>query len=164
MADILAFNLTQTSGVGAHAPRKMNSPDLSTRLKLMGVDVASFGDYFADVGSATPNPPGQVANPPGQVAIHPLQLSSRGPVKSLTYHDPFSATYKKYIFSADGSHLLGGMMIGDVGDYTKLVALCRKKKKLDVPPAQFILGSKKDDDGEELDDDAVICACHVSYC
>jgi nitrite reductase (NAD(P)H) len=30
MADILSFNLTQTA---AHAPRKMNSPDLSTKLK-----------------------------------------------------------------------------------------------------------------------------------
>jgi nitrite reductase (NAD(P)H) len=26
----------------------MNAPDLSTKLKLMGVDVASFGDFFAD--------------------------------------------------------------------------------------------------------------------
>ena len=42
MADILAFNLTQTAH---HAPRKMNDPDLSTKLKLMGVDVASFGDF-----------------------------------------------------------------------------------------------------------------------
>jgi hypothetical protein len=33
MADILAFNLTQTA---SHAPRKMNDPDLSTKLKLMG--------------------------------------------------------------------------------------------------------------------------------
>lgn len=30
MADILSFNLTQTEG---HAPRSMNSPDLSTKLK-----------------------------------------------------------------------------------------------------------------------------------
>ncbi|KAG6895364.1 hypothetical protein C0992_001654, partial [Termitomyces sp. T32_za158] len=64
MADILAFNLTQTT---SHAPRLMNAPDLSTKLKcvpfislsseyppnrilyrLMGVDVASFGDYFVD--------------------------------------------------------------------------------------------------------------------
>lgn len=40
MADILAFNLTQTqTDVGGFKPRKMNSPDLSTKLKLMGVDV-----------------------------------------------------------------------------------------------------------------------------
>jgi hypothetical protein len=30
MADILAFNLTQTD---SHAPRVMNAPDLSTKLK-----------------------------------------------------------------------------------------------------------------------------------
>ena len=61
MADILSFNLTQTE---SHSPRKMNSPDLSTKLKcvarfplnlhaelllrLKGVDAASFGDFFAD--------------------------------------------------------------------------------------------------------------------
>jgi nitrite reductase (NAD(P)H) len=66
MADILAFNLTQTvSTVGTFKPRQMNDPDLSTKLKLMGVDVsqplstvillgltfmqvASFGNFFAD--------------------------------------------------------------------------------------------------------------------
>lgn len=49
MADILAFNLCQTSTkLGTFKPRKMNNPDLSTKLKLMGVDVASFGDFFAD--------------------------------------------------------------------------------------------------------------------
>jgi nitrite reductase (NAD(P)H) len=49
MADILAFNLCQTSTtVGSFRPRKMNAPDLSTKLKLMGVDVASVGDFFAD--------------------------------------------------------------------------------------------------------------------
>lgn len=40
MADILSFNLTQTeSATGTFKPRKMNDPDLSTKLKLMGVDV-----------------------------------------------------------------------------------------------------------------------------
>ncbi|ELU36553.1 NADPH nitrite reductase [Rhizoctonia solani AG-1 IA] len=39
MADILSFNLTQTHN-GTHKPRKMNDPDLSTKLKLMGVDVS----------------------------------------------------------------------------------------------------------------------------
>ena len=46
---VLSFNLTQTNtSMGTHSPRKMNDPDLSTKLKLMGVDVASFGDFFAD--------------------------------------------------------------------------------------------------------------------
>ena len=45
MADVLAFNLTQAK---LHSPRVFHRPDLSTKLKLLGVNVASFGDYFAD--------------------------------------------------------------------------------------------------------------------
>ncbi|GFZ50204.1 Nitrite reductase [NAD(P)H] [Saitozyma sp. JCM 24511] len=170
MADILAFNLTQTEGTAAHVPRKMNTPDLSTRLKLMGVDVASFGDYFADVRAPKSSPvPANAPDPvaEGEVAINRTKPSrhrklEEEPVKCLTYHDPFSATYKKYIFTEDGQHLMGGMMIGDVGDFTKLVAITKKKKKLDVPPSQFILGAKKDgeENGDDLDDDTTICSCH----
>jgi len=45
MADVLSFNLTQAK---VHAYRKFKRPDLSTKLKLRGVEVASFGDFFAD--------------------------------------------------------------------------------------------------------------------
>ncbi|EGR45010.1 uncharacterized protein TRIREDRAFT_69210, partial [Trichoderma reesei QM6a] len=45
MADVLAFNLTEGPN---HSRREMQPPDISTKLKLMGVDVASFGDFFAD--------------------------------------------------------------------------------------------------------------------
>jgi nitrite reductase (NAD(P)H) len=113
----------------------MNNPDLSTRLKLMGVDVASFGDYFADVRTPknVSSPPADTAIAEGEVVIAQSKPSKHrkveldGPVKCLTYHDPFSATYKKYIFTQDGQHLVGGMMIGDVGDFTKLVAITKKK-------------------------------------
>ena len=73
-------------------------------------------------------------------------------------------SYKKYIFTADGSQLLGGIMIGDTGAFTKMVSLIKKKKKLTMPPSEFIIGAKKEgeDDGGDLDDDAVICSCHVS--
>lgn len=129
MADILAFNLTQTDG---HAPRKMNSPDLSTKLKLMGVDVASFGDYFADERAFK----AQQAEAAARAAEEALKTASNGeeqggvaiasfkpsrkrprsnrndPIKCLTYHDPISSTYRKYIFSVapDAVHLLGGIV------------------------------------------------------
>jgi nitrite reductase (NAD(P)H) len=45
MADVLAFNFTQAK---VHTARKFRRPDLSTKLKLLGVEVASFGDFFAD--------------------------------------------------------------------------------------------------------------------
>ncbi|KAM0788182.1 hypothetical protein ACM66B_001342 [Microbotryomycetes sp. NB124-2] len=171
MADILAFNLTQTKH---HAPRKMNSPDLSTKLKLMGVDVASFGDYFADermLKAAELREASQAPSVPDGVIIldnkpsrrkRGLRDTKNDPIRCLTYHDPFSSTYKKYIFSRDGTQLLGGIQIGDTKDFTKLVAITKKKKKLDVPPSEFIIGAKKDgeDDGADLDDDAQICSCH----
>lgn len=50
MADVLAFNLTQAK---AHAYRQFKRPDLSTKLKLLGVEVASFGDFFADRDGST---------------------------------------------------------------------------------------------------------------
>ncbi|EKM57614.1 uncharacterized protein PHACADRAFT_182112 [Phanerochaete carnosa HHB-10118-sp] len=236
MADILSFNLTQTAtAVGGFAPRKMNNPDLSTKLKLVGVDVASFGDYFADRRQAEDGPsprstaysvrkPAPATSAPlshdqrdpfkGKVwevkesAAEPVSAAptltvtapaddassvqngsgvdgkengevqrradasaprkrhghaaaTEGPVETLTYRDPFGGVYKKYIFSADGKYILGGMMVGDTNDYVKLLALVKKKKPLEVPPSQFIAGSGGgDDSGEDLDDDTQICSCH----
>lgn len=209
MADILSFNLTQTdTKSGTHKAREMNDPDLSTKLKLMGVDVASFGDFFADqraneaktkkethavrlASAATSAPIGMNgtnhANKPAE-AIRLLDEASRPgtpsleiaegvmqkrlhprappradePIKCLTYKDPFASVYKKYIFTADGKKLLGGMMIGDTSDFIKLVSIVKKKKQIDVEPHQFIIGQKSgEDDGADLDDDTVVCSCHV---
>ncbi|PNY24467.1 Nitrite reductase [Tolypocladium capitatum] len=52
MADVLAFILTQAK---LHSPRTFKRPDLSTKLKLLGVDVASFGDFFADRDGRQPS-------------------------------------------------------------------------------------------------------------
>ncbi|KAG1776329.1 hypothetical protein EV702DRAFT_1179952 [Suillus placidus] len=205
MADILSFNFTQVeTGLGSFKPRVMNMPDLSTKLKLMGVDVASFGDYFADKRSARGVLTSKVAvaepltrnkaekaidakptawqiSPSetnrssrvkeGEVAINTVttemkrgshQAALDGPIECLTYRDPFSFVYKKYIFTADGKYLLGGMMVGDTSDYVKLVSLVKKKKELEEPPSKFIIGSgsKGPDDGADLDDDTQICSCH----
>ena len=147
MADVLAFNLSEAK---LHSPRTFKRPDLSTKLKLLGVEVASFGDFFADrdgpqhlparrgstVSRAKPN--GDAPSPPA--------------VKALCYKDPFQAVYKKYLFTPDGKYLLGGMMIGDTKDYVKLVPMVKNQKALDVPPSQFILGVKSGDDegGDDL--------------
>ncbi|KAJ3475533.1 hypothetical protein NLI96_g11777 [Meripilus lineatus] len=177
MADILAFNMTQlTTAVGDFKPRQMNTPDLSTKLKLMGVDVASFGDFFAEKRQQSKKVTTETristhdsgAAPKHNDASSPRKRhglsneASEGPVETLTYRDPFAGVYKKYIFSPDGKHLLGGMMVGDTGDYIKLVSLVKKKKSLEVPPSQFILGARKggDEDINELDDDTQICSCH----
>ncbi|KFY20612.1 hypothetical protein V491_03577 [Pseudogymnoascus sp. VKM F-3775] len=160
MADVLSFNLTNPD----EAPKGFDRPDLSTKLKLLGVNVASFGDFFADRdgprflpgrrapkiktvedGTKSPTPP------------------TKGPlVKALTYKDPFSAVYKKYLFTMDGKYLLGGMMIGDTNDYVKLNQMVKSQKELDVPPSQFILGTQNggEENADDLDDDTQICSCH----
>ena len=127
MADIVAFNLCGGN-------KQFAGADLSTKLKLMGVDVASFGDYEA---------PPECARP-------------------LTYDDPFSGQYKKLLFSNDGTRLLGGVLVGDASDYGTLLSLCKGGKPLPMSPSELIVGKK--DGGamglESLDDDSQICSCN----
>ncbi|KAL7802177.1 putative nitrite reductase [Trichoderma aethiopicum] len=161
MAEVLAFNLTEGP---YHSMREMKSPNISTKLKLMGVDVASFGDFFADQG--------KISKPlPGATSAHAARKAQTTPltpedikkkVKALTYRDPFSDVYKKYIFTTDGKYILGGMMVGDVKDYVKLVALCNTGKPIEKPPSEFIIGAEKDgeEEGDDLPHDAQVCSCH----
>ena len=111
MADILSFNFTQTNtSAGSFKPRVMNDPDLSTKLKLMGVDVASFGDFFADKRmkdriQETRSKRTELGNiltpveetPKIKKRVHRTADERReDPIKCLTYKDPFSSVYKKY--------------------------------------------------------------------
>jgi nitrite reductase (NAD(P)H) len=161
MAEVLSFNLTQAK---VHSYRKFKRPDLSTKLKLLGVEVASFGDFFADRDGPKHLPIRAGRKKEG--SLDALRKLTDGPapppVKALTYKDPFQAVYKKYLFTVDGKYLLGGMMIGDTKDYVKLVPMVKNQKLLDVPPSQFILGASKegDDGGDDLEDDTQICSCH----
>lgn len=164
MADILAFNLTQAKD---HKVREFKAPDLSTKLKLMGVDVASFGDFFAD-RDGPKSPPTSKRGKKSSICIRGGGASAtteevnRIPVKALQYKDPFAAVYKKYIFTTDGKYLLGGMIVGDTKDYIKLVGIVKGGKPLEIPPSELILGAKteSEDDIANLDDDAQICSCH----
>jgi NAD(P)H-dependent nitrite reductase large subunit len=132
MADVVAKNLTNEDKSSKQAVFRGN--DMSTKLKLMGVYVASFGDVFPDTSLKT---------------------------QPLTYRDPFKNVYKKYIFSKDGKHLLGGIMVGDTNDYVKLLAYVRSGKKLDREPSELILGvqSGEAEGAESLPDDTQICSC-----
>ncbi|KAK5113696.1 hypothetical protein LTR62_003323 [Meristemomyces frigidus] len=161
MADVLAFNLTQAK---SHSARQFKSPDLSTKLKLLGVEVASFGDFFADRDGPKDLPKQRPSKKEDAADMKMKSLTDGpppSPVKALTYKDPFQQIYKKYLFTTDGKYLLGGMMIGDTKDYVKLVPMVKNKKQLAVPPSELILGaSKGEDDGDDLEDDTQICSCH----
>jgi nitrite reductase (NADH) large subunit len=128
MAEIVAANLTG-------ADRKFAGTDLSTKLKLMGVDVASFGKYEASPEEATP----------------------------LSFEDPFNGIYKKLLFSKDGTRLLGGMLVGDAADYGRLSMLAKGDMALPCQPHELIVGSSGSAPAVGLDampDSAQVCSCN----
>ena len=129
MAEIVATNLT-----GGDA--RFQGADLSTKLKLMGVDVASFGDYEAGAETARP----------------------------LTWEDPFDGVYKKLLFSPDGTRLLGGVLVGDAGDYGTLSVLAKSGEPLPCRPNALILGSSGGAGAlvgvDAMADSAQICSCN----
>jgi NAD(P)H-dependent nitrite reductase large subunit/NAD(P)H-dependent nitrite reductase small subunit len=127
MAEIVAANLTG-------GDRRFAGADLSTKLKLMGVDVASFGRYEAPACDATP----------------------------LTFEDPFAGVYKKLLFSRDGKQLLGGILVGDASDYGKLSIFAKSGGALPCAPHELIVGAGPVG-GAGLDvmpDTAQICSCN----
>ncbi|AUX37953.1 MULTISPECIES: nitrite reductase large subunit NirB [Sorangium] len=110
--------------------------DMSTKLKLMGVDVASFGDAFA-------------AQPGARV---------------VSFMNATSNVYKKLVVSADGKHLLGGILVGDASNYGQLLQLVQNKIVLPPNPEDLIVtareGAKPAGFGvEALPDTATICSC-----
>jgi len=128
MADTLALILT---GKEAH----FQGADLSTKLKLMGVDVASFGDYEAPAERAIP----------------------------LHFEDPFSGKYKKLLFSLDGKRLVGGILVGDASEYGALSMMAKSQAPLPCKPHELIVGSSSGASLGGIDsmpDSAQVCSCN----
>jgi nitrite reductase (NADH) large subunit len=129
MADIVADNL-------AGGEMVFTGGDLSAKLKLLGVDVASFGQY----------------------ELGPLQA------KPLTWEDPFNGIYKKLLFSLDGTRLLGGILVGDASDYGSLSMRVKSGEILPCKPHELILGKSNGSvlsgGVETIPDTAQICSCN----
>ncbi|MGN6721244.1 MAG: nitrite reductase large subunit NirB [Marmoricola sp.] len=125
MAEVVADRL-----VGGEAT--FPGADVSTKLKLLGVDVASFGDAFG----ATP----------GSLAV--------------TYADPVAGVYKKLVVSDDAKTLLGGILVGDAAAYSILRPMVGAE--LGVDPNQFLLPESDGAalEGLELPDAAAVCSCN----
>jgi nitrite reductase (NADH) large subunit len=104
--------------------------DTSTKLKLLGVDVASFGDAFGQTENAL----------------------------DVVYNDPVTGTYKKLVVTDDARTLLGGMLVGEATAYPVLRALVGRPI-LDDPQA-LLLGGSVTAPGGSLPMDATVCSCH----
>jgi nitrite reductase (NADH) large subunit len=104
--------------------------DLSTKLKLLGVDVASFGDAHGTAEGAL----------------------------EVVLNDATKGTYAKLVVSDDASTLLGGILVGDATAYGTLRPLVGRR--LPADPASLISPAGEGVGVGALPDDAQICSCN----
>jgi nitrite reductase (NADH) large subunit len=129
MAEVAARHIAGEANV------RFLGADLSTRLKLMGVDVASIGDAHA----VTP--------------------------EALSYVYTDEVIYKKLVVSGDRKQLLGAILVGDTSDYGPLLQLVLNAMPLPEHPEDLILPArdvtaKKGLGVDLLPDSALICSCN----
>jgi nitrite reductase (NADH) large subunit len=130
MAEILASNLCEGN-------KEFHGFDMSTKLKLIGIDVASFGDHFIDEPDC----------------------------RTIIFENKHKGTYKRINISNDGKYLLGGILIGDATAYNLLLQTANNKIVLPADPEELILGSRGADQESSsagitgLPDTALICSC-----
>lgn len=126
LADRLAEKATAFSGA-----------DMSTKLKLLGVEVASVGDAHG----ATPGS------------------------QSYQWIDGPARIYKKIVVSEDGKTLLGAVLVGDSSDYSDLLQRMLNAIPLPANPESLILpvsegGAPAGVGVALLPESAQICSCH----
>ncbi|MGE0115806.1 MAG: nitrite reductase large subunit NirB [Steroidobacteraceae bacterium] len=112
--------------------------DMSTKLKLMGVDVASLGDALCQSPGA----------------------------RAYSFVDERKQIYKKLVVSEDGKYLLGGILVGDAADYGNWLQMMLNALPLPEHPEELILpaieGGKKPValGVAALPNSAQICSCN----
>lgn len=109
----------------------------STKLKLLGVDVASFGDAFG---------------------------TSEGAL-GLVYADHVSGVYRKLVVSDDGRRLLGGILVGDVTAYPRLADLAAREAEIGQDPELLLFPATANSavsaggGASSLPDEVIVCSC-----
>ncbi|QHF25262.1 nitrite reductase large subunit [Rathayibacter sp. VKM Ac-2804] len=104
--------------------------DDATKLKLSGVEVASFGDALGA----------------GEGALE------------VVYADPARGLYQKIVVSDDARTLLGGMFVGDAGPYSSLRPLLGRE--LPAEPSAYLAAAGGEAPSGDLPDDAQLCSCN----
>ena len=116
-------------------PGTFTGADMSTKLKLLGVDVASFGDAFA---------------------------TTEGSLE-LVYSDAVAGVYKKLVVTEDGTRLLGGILVGDAAAYGILRPMVASGIPLPENPEELILPASRGGGATgvaALPDEAQVCSCN----
>jgi nitrite reductase (NADH) large subunit len=126
MAEVVADRL-----LGGEATMTPADLDTSTQLKMLGVDVASFGDALART--------------PGALEV--------------VVNDPVAGSYAKLVVSDDAKTLLGGVLVGDASKYATLRPLVGSP--LPADPVAMIAPGGVELGADALPDSAQVCSCNA---
>ncbi|MCR9064440.1 MAG: nitrite reductase large subunit NirB [Cytophagales bacterium] len=111
--------------------------DMSTKLKLIGVDVASFGNAFIEEPEC----------------------------QTIAYENKAKGIYKRINIDNHNKKLLGGILIGDAEQYNMLQQICVNEMPIPSDPENLILGARGGEEGGGgvmgLPDSALICSCEA---
>lgn len=108
--------------------------DMSTKLKLLGVDVGSIGDAHGDTDSTV----------------------------AYTFEDPLRDVYLRMNVHPDEKRVKGAVLVGDCRNYDLLLQYFLNDLALPEAPEQLLLPESGDQllSSEALPDTAAICSCH----
>lgn len=110
--------------------------DMSTKLKLLGVDVGSIGDAHAQTPGA----------------------------RNIRFNDEQAGHYRRMVISDDGKTLLGAILVGDNSHYDTLLQYALNGIELPENPETLILpesqGGAPALGPDALPETASICSCH----
>jgi nitrite reductase (NADH) large subunit len=125
MAQVVKERLTRASST------QFTGADMSAKLKLLGVDVASFGD-----------------------ALNPGR-------RTVVYQDMVLGIYKKLVLSDDQKHLIGGILVGEASDYMRLLGICNAGAPITQAPEDLLFGVRGAPAGQaDAPDSLQVCSCN----
>jgi nitrite reductase (NADH) large subunit len=120
------------------SPAEFTGADLSAKLKLMGVDVASFGDAFGE------------------------EQGSR----AVVLRDDIARVYKRLVLNADTGRVTGGILVGDASAYQLLRLMAAGELPTPERPEQLLFPAPAGDAGSgvpAMADGTAVCSCnHVT--
>ena len=138
MARVAAGHIVSQLFTHAEPALIFKGADMSTKLKLLGVEVGSLGDAHGHTAGS----------------------------RSFVFHDELEGVYKRLNVSADGKKLLGAVLVGDTSAYGTLLQLMLNNMDIPGNPASLIVPAANGEEAgaamgvSALPATAQICSCY----